>query len=407
MLFKKITGSPPKMVEFTIIISLIMSLVALSIDAILPVMDIIGDDLLVSQRNDLQFILSFLFLGMALGQIFFGPLSDSIGRKPAIYIGFLMFMVGCLIAFFAQTFEWLLVGRLLQGIGASSPRTVIIALVRDNYSGPAMARVMSFAISVFILVPIVAPAFGQWVAGFAGWRGIFASFFIFTLVLLVWIALRLPESLPIEKRHPFSIARIRKSLTYILSHSVVWGYTLAMSFLFGAFIAYLSLSQKIFQVQYNLGSDFPLYFGLLSSAIGLAALTNASLVMRVGMQILCEIAMLSAFLLSLLFLTVAYYYHGIPPLLWLMIYLFMLLFFIGILFCNLSTLAMQPLGNEAGVGSAFIGSVSTLLSVIFGAIISDAYNGTIFSLVIGFVILCFFGLITMRLTAKYSLTLSS
>ena len=351
------------MVEFIVLISLIMSLVALSIDAMLPALNQIGQDLGVTNSNDLQYIIAVLFLGMGVGQMLFGPLSDSIGRKPAITIGFGIFLAGCFLSAFAQNFEAMLIGRLLQGFGASSPRIVTIALVRDSYSGRAMARVMSFSMSIFILVPILAPALGQWVMGFAGWRGIFASFIVLTLLVLIWFILRLRETLPLAKRRQFSFGDLGRNLISIASNRTVCGYTLTAGFVFGAFVAYLSLSQKLFQDQYGLGDEFPLYFGVLASSIGAASLVNASLVMRLGMRRLSTIAMTCSLLLSLMFLVIAYTYDGHPPLTWLMGYLLALFFFTGILFGNLNALAMDPLKSFAGLGAAFIGSVSTLLSV--------------------------------------------
>ena len=224
------SSQTPGMIEFVVIISMIMSLVALSIDAMLPALEEIGKDLAVKNPNDVQYIISVLFLGMALGQIIFGPLSDVKGRKPAIFLGFSIFLTGCVISVFAQSFELMLFGRLLQGFGASSPRIVTVALVRDCYSGRAMARVMSFSMSIFILVPILAPALGQWVMQFSGWRGIFVSFILLTVVVFVWFGFRLGETLPVENRQSFSMVEIGRNLLIILKNKLVLGYTLCAFF---------------------------------------------------------------------------------------------------------------------------------------------------------------------------------
>ena len=383
------------MVEFIVLISLIMSLVALSIDAMLPALNQIGEDLAVENSNDLQYIIAVLFLGMGFGQMLFGPLSDSIGRKPAISIGFGIFLLGCLLSAFAQNFETMLIGRLLQGFGASSPRIVTVALVRDSYSGRAMARVMSFSMSIFILVPIMAPALGQWVMGFAGWRGIFISFIGLTAIVSIWFLFRLRETLPVNRRRRFSFGELAYNLRSIVTNRIICGYTVTAGFVFGAFVAYLSLSQKIFQDQYQLGDDFPLYFGVLASSIGAASLLNASLVMRLGMRLLSIVAMACSLLVSVLFLIFSHVHQGHPPLVWLMIYLLSLFFFTGILFGNLNALAMEPLKKFAGLGAAFIGSLSTLLSAAFGVVIADAYDGTVLPLIIGFSLFSLLGLLTI------------
>ena len=130
--------------EFVTLMALMISLVALSIDAMLPALPDIGAELGVQRPNDTQLIVSFLFLGFAIGTLIYGPLSDSIGRKPAIYAGFALFMIGCLISIVATSFSTMLLGRVLQGFGVAAPRVVTIAMIRDQHAGRAMARVMSF-----------------------------------------------------------------------------------------------------------------------------------------------------------------------------------------------------------------------------------------------------------------------
>ena len=164
--------------EFVALVGLLMSLVALAIDAMLPALPAIGRDLGVARTNDVQLVIMSLFLGMGVGQLLFGPLSDRIGRKPAIHAGLVLFMIGCLVSIFAPTFEIMIAGRVLQGIGVAGPRICSIALVRDQYEGRMMARLMSFAMAVFILVPTVAPALGQGLLFLGGWHAIFITFLV-------------------------------------------------------------------------------------------------------------------------------------------------------------------------------------------------------------------------------------
>jgi DHA1 family bicyclomycin/chloramphenicol resistance-like MFS transporter len=185
----------PTFAEFVIIVSLMMSLTALSIDAMLPALPLMGAELDVQNANSRQLVVSAIFLGLAIGQLFFGPLSDKTGRKPAIYAGLTLYIGGSLLAMFAFSFPMLLAGRLLQGTGVSSPRAVGLALVRDRYEGRSMAQVMSFVMTVFILVPMIAPTLGQAILLFTGWRAIFGSFVILALITLIWFALRMPETL--------------------------------------------------------------------------------------------------------------------------------------------------------------------------------------------------------------------
>jgi len=287
--------------EFVALTALMMSLVALSTDAMLPALPEIGRDLGVQRSNDNQLIISLLFLGLALGQMVYGPLSDSTGRKPAIYAGFALFISGCLLAFFARSFPMMLAGRVLQGVGAAGPRIVTVALVRDQYEGRAMARVMSFVMTVFILVPVIAPVLGQGLLIVAHWRAIFGVYLGLALITVTWFGLRQPETLVPSQRIPFSLDRIVKAIREIIGNRIAFGYTIAAGLMFGAFIAYLNSAQQVFQEQYGLGRLFPFYFAFLALALGSASFMNARLVMRYGMRSLSRTALLAVVGLSLIF----------------------------------------------------------------------------------------------------------
>ena len=377
----------PKFFEFVALMAMIISMVALSIDAMLPALPDIASDLGVTNINDSQYVISILFVGMAIGQMIFGPMSDSIGRKNAINLGFVVFIVGCLVSLLAQTFTVMLIGRFLQGFGVAGPRIVSIALVRDRYEGRKMARVMSFVMTIFILVPVVAPAVGQAILIFADWRGIFWMFLVLSFIALSWFNLRQPETLPLESRVKFSIEQIVLDVKYIFAIPAAVGYTVAAGIVFGSFLGYLSSSQQIFQQQYGLGDQFVVYFGVLAASLGVASLVNAKLVMRFGMRRLSLGALMSITFLSVPFYFLSQHYAGNPPLGQVMAYLLAVFFFVGILFGNLNALAMEPLGSVAGIGAAVVGSLSTLISVILGVVISSAYDGTILPLVSGFALL--------------------
>jgi DHA1 family bicyclomycin/chloramphenicol resistance-like MFS transporter len=374
-------------VEFIIIISMMMALTALSIDAMLPALPKISSDLGVTNPNDRQLVISLIFLGQAVGQLFFGPLSDKAGRKPAIYAGYALFIAGSLFSVFSGNFSAMLIGRALQGIGISAPRAVSMALVRDKLEGRRMARVMSFASTIFILVPMIAPSIGQGILSIAGWRGIFGSFILFALITVVWFTLRVPETLALENRLPFSAKQIAASTIQVVNIRTTLGYTIILGLVQGVFLGYLNSSQQIFQEQYALGILFPIYFAVISLSLGMASLANTRLVMRYGMTKLVQWALRGIFMLAVLFLGVATIYSGHPPLWSLMTYLMMSFFCIGILFGNVSALAMRPLGHLAGVGAAVVGSLSTLISVLLGTIIGRSYNGTVLPLVIGMALL--------------------
>ena len=376
----------PRFGEFVALIAMLTSLTALAIDAMLPALVTIGRELGTQHDNDAQLILTTLFLGLALGQVFFGPLSDATGRKPLMYLGLGIFMLGSLLSMFAQDFSHMLIGRFLQGVGASAPRVLTMALVRDCYSGRAMARVMSFTMSIFILVPMIAPSLGQGILLVAGWRSIFTLFFVLALSVAVWFWWRMPETLPTAKRRAFRFGEFWQGLKEVVSNRTSMTYTLTTGIVFGAFLGYLSSAQQILQIQYGLGERFPLYFALLALAIGGASLLNAKLVMRYGMHWISKRALLLFTLLSGAFWFVTYNNAGHPPLPLLMAYFMLAFLALGMLFGNLNALAMEPLGHIAGIGASVIGSLSTLLAVPLGTFIGQAYDGTVLPLISGFVV---------------------
>ena len=373
--------------EFVALMATLTALVALSIDMVLPALPAIGTSLGVERANDNQLVISLLFLGFGVGQFFYGPFSDAAGRKPAAFVGLTVFTAGCALALFSQSLPMMLAGRLLQGIGVAGPRTISIALVRDRFEGREMARVMSLITAVFILVPIIAPTMGQAVLDAFGWRAIFIVYLVMGVIATVWFATRQEETLPEARRIPFSVPRLAAAVRTVVTNRVVIGYTLAAGLVFGAFLGYLTSAQQILQEQYALGSRFTWYFGALAVAIGGASLANAKLVLRYGMRPLSQWSLWGIFAVSLAFTAVSVLSSGQPPLVLLMAYLMVSFFGIGLLFGNLTTLAMQPLGAIAGTGSAVVGATSMLISLTLGTAIGQIYDGTVLPLVVGFAVL--------------------
>ncbi|MEM6796864.1 MAG: multidrug effflux MFS transporter [Acidobacteriota bacterium] len=370
--------------EFVALMALMMSLVALAIDVMLPALARIGQDLGVSAQNDNQLILSVLFLGLALGQMVYGPLSDSRGRKPAVLAGFALFALGCLLSILASDLSTMLVGRFLQGLGLAGPRVVSVALIRDQYEGPGMARVMSFVVAVFIFVPMIAPALGQLILEVAPWRAIFVCLLALGSLICLWFMVRQPETLAAADRVPFSLGRTAAAVREIASIRASLGYTLTAGLVSGAFLGYLTSSQQILQQLYAQGDRFPLLFAALALCVGAASFLNGRLVLRFRMQALAKFATTALCLLSLLGLALFAAQGGKPPLGLLMAYLAVALFCVGILFGNLNALAMEPLGHIAGLGAAVVGSLTTLLSIPVGTWIGRGFNDTVLPMLLGF-----------------------
>jgi DHA1 family bicyclomycin/chloramphenicol resistance-like MFS transporter len=371
-------------VEFIALVALTTSLVAMSIDTMLPALGAMATELGAAHANDRQLVLSAFFGGLSIGQLLYGPISDSTGRKPALFFGIGFFIVGNLVCALTHRFDVLLAGRVLAGFGAAGPRIVSTALVRDAYAGRSMARVMSFVSSVFILVPVLAPAIGQGALTVTTWRAIFWGLVVIAVLNWVWFVLRQPETLPAERRVPFALRTIARGAVEVFRTPITLGYMLATGIIFAAFISYLSTAQQIFQEQYRVGTLFPVFFGMLAGAIGVASFVNGRLVMRFGMQRLCRIALLWVCALSPIAFIGAWLWHGHPPLAALMGYLLACFFFNGILFGNFSARAMEPMGHIAGVAAAVTGSVSSMVALSIGTPFGRAYDDTVLPLIAGF-----------------------
>ncbi len=389
----------PPFGEFVFLMSLMTAAAALAIDAVMPALEPIGRALHIQTENDRQLIISLLFAGMALGQLIYGPLSDSIGRRKSIYIGFGLYIAGTLIAMTSPNLTMMLAGRFLQGLGAAGPRIVSVALIRDLYEGRMMARVMSFVMSIFIFVPAVAPALGEGILYLWGWQAIFGLFIAVAAVTLVWFTLRQPETLPKERRVPFSPKRIFRGVAETCKNRTALGYTVAMGLVFSAFMGYLSSAEQIFRHTYRTGEMFAFYFGIFALSIGLASFVNARLVLRFGMRPLSSGAVLALTLVSLLFSAAALYADGVPPFWSFMLYGMLAFFCFGLLFGNLNAMAMEPLGHIAGVGAAVVGSLSTLIAFPIGVLIGRLYDGGILPLVGSFALLGAAALAVVRRTA--------
>lgn len=381
--------------EFIVLIALLMSVVALSIDALLPALGYIRMDLSVGHANQVQYLIGCIFIGMAVGQGIAGPLSDALGRKPVLYLGIALFIIGSLLSFAAHSLTGVLAGRLIQGLGVAGPYVSAVSIVRDRYSGRRMAEVMSLVMMIFITVPAIAPSVGQGILLVASWREIFLLYIAYSLVLLGWLALRLEETLPPDRRIPLRAPTIATGFSEVIRNRATMTYTLCMGLCFGSFIGYLNSSQQIFQDQFAVGKLFTLYFGLLALVLGIASLLNARIVGKLGMRRVCLGSFVTITTASALVLGC----HLIVPITLplFLLYAAILFFSFGLVFGNLNAMAMEPMGHIAGIASAIIGSVSSVISMVIGSVIGQLYDNTLVPITTGFFI---FGALSLILVVS-------
>ncbi|MBT2160546.1 multidrug effflux MFS transporter [Zobellia barbeyronii] len=370
--------------EFIGIMASLMALASLSIDALLPGLNEIANSIGITNPKDNQLLITTIFLGLGFGQLISGTLSDSIGRKPIVYIGYIIFVLASILCIFSTSLEMMLVGRLLQGIGLSAPRSVSMSIIRDKYSGDYMARIMSFVTVVFILAPVIAPTFGKIMLDNFGWESIFLSQLIFGLIAVVWLWRRQPETLTDENKKEVRLSLFTNGIKEFLKHKSAVINTLIIGIISAPFLAYISASQHIFEGQYNLGDVYPYIFSGLALGIGLATYLNGILVVKYGMYRLSITAIIALLMISG---TYSIFFNGVnPSSTILIIFLALILFATGFIVGNLNALAMQPIGHIAGIGAALIGFASTILTVVLATLIGRYVDETALPIFAGFAV---------------------
>lgn len=391
------------MPEFTAMLAMLFATIAFSIDAMLPALPQIAAELTPDRINSAQLVLTSFVLGMGVGTFLSGPISDATGRKVAITAGFAIYMVAAVVAARAQSLESLLIARFVQGLGAAGPRIVALAMVRDIYSGREMARVTSFVMMVFILIPAVAPAIGQGIIAMTGWRGVFWAFVLFGLVAAIWLNLRQPETLPPERRRPLRPAPLWSAAREVLANREVRIYIAVLTLGFGQMFALLSSAQQLFAA-YGQGPHFPMWFALMALLSGSGTVLNARFVMRLGMRRIATDAYLMQICSSTL--TLALLLSGILAGNWAFAVIFLwsvtVFFMAGVTFGNLNALAMQEMGHIAGMAASVVAAISTVAAVAVAAPVGLMFNGTATPIVIATLICSGVAWLLMRRTMDLS-----
>lgn len=376
---------PLPMWEFVTLVAFFMAVTALSVDIMLPVLPNIVDEFGLQDQNDQQFMVTVYLVFFAIGQIFCGPISDRFGRKPVLVAGLVLYMVGTLISIVSGSYAILLVSRAVQGLGASAPRIIAVAVVRDRFVGRAMSQVMSFVVTVFIMLPLIAPALGAAIGGFGSWRYVFGFLFLFGLGTAVWAALRLPETNPHGDGADSTPIPLSAAVKTVVANRLTVGYMLALGFIFGCLLGYIASTQQVFADIYGIVDWFPLVFASVAVMMVVASLTNARMVRTVGMRRISHGAMLGQVVVSVVALLVSFVVDPLPlPVL--LIFLGLSFFLIGLILPNFNAMAMEPLGRVAGTGSSVIGFVMTGLGAVLGGVAANYYDQTLHPLLWSFVI---------------------
>jgi len=374
----EVAGTGIPFAEFVSLMALMIALTALSIDIMLPSLPQIGAAFSVAHVNDVQQMVTSYMIGLALGQLVWGPLSDRFGRKKLLLLGLLVFTLSSLACLFVTSFGMLLAARVAQGFGGASARVISIAIVRDLFAGRQMARVMSIVMMVFITVPIFAPTAGQALAYVGSWRWAFWVLFTAGVAGMVWAGRRLPETG--HARDPGQPTFLR-AVGVVLSTPVTVVYTIASGFLFSSLVSYISSAQQIFVEVYGLGAAFPLVFGALASSLAVASFINSRLVQRLGMRCVSHSALVGFVAASSIMAVIAAF--GQPPVLVFGILLGVAFLCFGLIVPNFNAISMQPMARVAGMAASLIGFSTTAIGAVIGGVIGYMFNGTVVPLALG------------------------
>jgi len=364
-------------VELVALLAMLVATVAFSIDAMLPAMPAIGAELVPDNPNSAQLVLSAFIVGMGVGTLFIGPMSDAWGRKPVMLGGAAVYIAGAALAWAAPSIELLILARLMQGLGASGPRVVSLAVIRDLYSGREMARLLSFVMIVFTLFPAFAPLIGSGIIALAGWRAIFLSFVIFSLITVIWLTTRLPEPLPRERRRPLSVTALLAATREMAGIPMVRLSIATQALIFSSLFTSISLIQLVFDRVFDRADEFPLWFFVIGLVAGTSSMVNAFFVMKYGMRQIITLTLTISTILSVAGLIVSLALGTHPAAFAVYIVFLTAMFFqMGLTIGNLNALAMEPLGHIAGLAASVIGAISTVFAGIVASLIAQTFAGT-------------------------------
>ena len=370
----------PGFAEFVALTAALMSTQALAIDAMLPAFPAITRAFAVASENHGQWLVTAYMGGLGLGQLFWGPVSDRLGRRPVLLTGLALYIVAALLCGLSQSFAVLLGWRFLHGLSAAS-MTVVRSVIRDRYSGRHMARVMSLTFVIFLTIPMVAPSLGQLILALGAWRGIFIACSAFGALVWVWALLRLPETLHPEYRMTLTPAHVTAAVRLVLGNRLSLGYACAMTVMFGSILAYVGMVQQIFADTFHRPGLMPVAFALCALFMGVAAFLNSRLVERLGMRRISHTALLCFIAITALHALVAAL--KLERLDTFIVLQSATLACVGFSTANFGAMAMEPVGSVAGVAASLQGFISTFGAALVGALIGAEFDGTTLPLAAG------------------------
>lgn len=346
----------------------------LSIDMYLPAFAVLERDL-AAAAGSAELTLAGFFIGMACGQLVWGPLSDRFGRKPPLYAGLALFALATLGCALSEDISALTAWRVLQALGGSAGMVIARAVVRDRCSARESARAFSSLILVMGLAPILAPIIGGWIVSALGWRAIFFLLLAFALICLLAIGFGLPESHDTRHESPLDAQRIARDYTGLLFNRAFLGYTLSSGLAMAGLFAYIAGSPFVLiQLDGISPQHFGWAFGINALGFVAASQLNARSLKNIApTRMLRRALWLPAFAgLSLAGLT----FTGLATLTLTLLCLFVYVASLGFIAPNASASALATHGQRAGTASALMGALQFGLATLAGVGLSTLHDGS-------------------------------
>jgi DHA1 family bicyclomycin/chloramphenicol resistance-like MFS transporter len=392
--------------EFVALVAMMFAIVAFSMDAMLPALPSVAAELSPTNPERAPLILTAFFFGLGVGTFLAGPLSDAYGRKRIMFLGSMLYVASAAVAWATHSLELMLVARAFQGLGAAGPRVVAMAVTRDLFSGREMARIVSLIMMVFALAPGVAPALAVGIINVMGWRAIFLAFIAFALISMIWMMLRLPETLPVENRRPMRFGLMKQAVGEIFAHPVVRLSILVQSLAMATLISLLMVVHHAYADIYGRADSFPYWFGATALVSASASWFNATLVGRLGMRRLVTASFGAQIVLSGVICLFALTDLPEPYGFWAFLFWqFSLFLHAGLTLGNLNAMGLEPMGHIAGMTASIMGGVSTIMAaglaspviILIGASIAPMVFYIFALSVVGFLVLLLLARVEQRL----------